>query len=108
MDFSAKGHDIFRRWYVDGRIYYHKIIDKKSPRKGIKELRYIDPRKIKKVREQRKEKDPKTGLDLVRSIEDFYLYNELAFLDQSQGTTSGIRITIDSITYCPSWISRYA
>ena len=66
MDFSAKGHDIFRRWYVDGRIYYHKIIDKKSPRKGIKELRYIDPRKIKKVREQRKEKDEKTGLDLVR------------------------------------------
>ena len=59
MDFSAKGHDIFRRWYVDGRIYYHKIIDKKSPRKGIQELRYIDPRKIKKVREQRKEKDEK-------------------------------------------------
>ena len=101
MDFSAKGHDIFRRWYVDGRIYYHKIIDKKSPRKGIKELRYIDPRKIKKVREQRKEKDPKTGLDLVRSIEDFYLYNDKG-LDQSQGTTSGIRITADSITYCPS------
>ena len=101
LDFSAKGHDIFRRWYVDGRIYYHKIIDKKSPRKGIKELRYIDPRKIKKVREQRKEKDPKTGLDLVKNIEDFYLYNDKG-LDQSQGTTSGIRITSDSITYCPS------
>ena len=51
LDFNIKGHDIFRRWYVDGRIYYHKVIDKKEPRKGIKELRYIDPRKIKKVRE---------------------------------------------------------
>ena len=101
MDFNAKGHDIFRRWYVDGRIYYHKVIDTKNPRKGIKELRYIDPRKIKKVREQRKEKDPKTGLDLVKNIEDFYLYNDKG-LDQSQGTTSGIRITSDSITYCPS------
>ena len=101
MDFSAKGHDIFRRWYVDGRIYYHKIIDRKSPRKGIQELRYIDPRKIKKVREQRKEKDEKTGLDLVKKVEDFYLYNDKG-LDQNTGTTSGIRITADSITYCPS------
>ena len=101
MDFSAKGHDIFRRWYVDGRIYYHKIIDRKSPRKGIQELRYIDPRKIKKVREQRKEKDEKTGLDLVKKVEDFYLYNDKG-LDQNTGTTSGIRITADSISYCPS------
>ena len=57
--FNAKGHDIFRRWYVDGRIYYHKVIDTKSPRKGIKELRYIDPRKIKKVREKEKERSEK-------------------------------------------------
>ena len=59
LDFDSKGHDIFRRWYVDGRIYYHKLIDSKSPRKGIKEVRYIDPRKIKKVRETRKEQDGK-------------------------------------------------
>jgi len=101
LDFNAKGHDIFRRWYVDGRIYYHKIIDTKSPRKGIQDLRYIDPRKIKKVREQRKEKDPKTGLDLVKKIEDFYLYNDKG-IDQNTGTSSGIKITADSITYCPS------
>src|SRR5210317_1971219 len=101
LDFNAKGHDIFRRWYVDGRIYYHKIIDTKSPRKGIQEIRYIDPRKIKKVREQRKEKDPKTGLDLVKKIEDFYLYNDKG-LDQNTGTSSGIKITADSVTYCPS------
>ena len=57
LNFEQKGHDIFRRWYVDGRIFYHKIIDSKNPRTGITELRYIDPTKIKKVREV------KTGLD---------------------------------------------
>ena len=103
MDFNAKGHDIFRRWYVDGRIYYHKVIDTKAPRMGIKELRYIDPRKIKKVREQRKEKDPKTGLDLVKDIDDYYLYNEKG-VDQNAGTTSGIKITADSVSYCPSGV----
>ena len=59
MDFSAKGHDIFRRWYVDGRIYYHKIIDKKSPRKGIKELRYIDPSQNQKGEGTKKRERPK-------------------------------------------------
>ena len=101
LDFNAKGHDIFRRWYVDGRIYYHKIIDTKAPRKGIKELRFIDPRKIKKVREQRKEKDPKTGMDFVKSVEDFYLFNDKGW-EQNVGTSSGVRITADSISYCPS------
>ena len=101
LDFDAKGHDIFRRWYVDGRIYYHKIIDTKSPRKGIKELRYIDPRKIKKVRETRKETDQKFGMEMVKGIENFYLYNDKGW-EQNTGTSSGIRITADSITYCPS------
>ena len=101
MDFNQKGHDIFRRWYVDGRVYYHKIIDPKHPRKGLKELRYIDPRKIKKVREQRKEQDPKTGMDLVVAIDDFYLYNDKG-LDVNVGTSQGVKITNDSIAYCPS------
>ena len=56
MNFNTRGHDIFRRWYVDGRVYYHKIIDRESPVKGITELRYIDPRKIKKIREIRKKR----------------------------------------------------
>ena len=101
LDFSAKGHDIFRRWYVDGRIYYHKIIDKKSPRKGIQEVRYIDPRKIKKVREVRNEQDPKTGMDVTKGIENFYLYNDKGW-EQNTGTSQGVRIASDSITYCPS------
>jgi len=101
LDFNAKGHDIFRRWYVDGRVYYHKIIDNKSPRKGLQEIRYIDPRKIKKVREQRKEVDKKTGLEIVRKVDDFYLYNDKG-IDQNTGTSTGVKISPDAITYCPS------
>ena len=101
LDFNQKGHDIFRRWYVDGRLYYHKLIDPKNPRKGLKEVRYIDPRKIKKVRETKKEQDSKTGMDIVVGYEDFYLYNDKG-LDQNTGTAQGVRVTADSITYCPS------
>ena len=102
MNFNTKGHDIFRRWYVDGRMYYHKVIDRESPRKGITELRYIDPRKIKKVREVRKKRpDGPTphGLSIVDDFQEYYLYNEKGVA----GTTSGgIKIAPDTIAYCPS------
>ena len=101
LDFNEKGHDIFRRWYIDGRIYYHKIIDSKNTKKGIQEVRYIDPRKIKKVRNKKVEKDQRTGLDVIRQIEDFYLYNDKG-LDQATGTSTGVKLTSDSISYCPS------
>ncbi len=101
LDFNAKGHDIFRRWYVDGRLYYHKIIDPKQPRKGIKEVRYIDPRKIKKARETQKEVNASTGMEMVKKIDDFYLYNDKGW-EQNVGTSEGVKITSDSITYCPS------
>jgi len=54
LDFNNQGYDIFRRWYVDGRLYYHMVIDEKNPRSGLKEVRYIDPRKIRKVRENKR------------------------------------------------------
>ena len=102
LDFNVKGHDIFRRWYVDGRIYYHKVIDKNETRKGIKELRYIDPRKIKKVREVIKDKpDPVTGIDKKKQTLEYYLYNE-KMADNSATPQSALKITADSITYCPS------
>ena len=102
LDFNVKGHDIFRRWYVDGRIYYHKVIDKNETRKGIKELRYIDPRKIKKVREVIKDKpDPVTGIDKKKQTLEYYLYNE-KMADNSATPQSALKITSDSITYCPS------
>ena len=105
LDFEAKGHDIFRRWYVDGRVYYHKLIDDANPRKGICELRYIDPTKIKKVREIEKDKDPKTGIELIKKINEYFVYNEKGILLDGMGgggPMQGIKIAIDSITYVPS------
>ena len=102
MNFNTKGHDLFRRWYVDGRIYYHKVIDRESPRKGINELRYIDPRKIKKVREVRKRRPDGPmphGLAIIDEYEEYYLFNEKGIA----GTTSGgIKIAPDTITFVPS------
>ena len=102
LQFNTRGHDIFRRWYVDGRIYYHKVIDRDSPVKGITELRYIDPRKIKKVREVRKQRpDGPTphGLTVVDHIEEYFLFNEKGVA----GTTSGgIKIAPDTIAFCQS------
>ena len=101
LDFNEKGHDIFRRWYIDGRIYYHKIIDSKNTKKGIQEVRYIDPRKIKKVRNKKTDTDQRTGIEVIKQIENFYLYNEKG-LDQATGTSTGVKLTADSISYCPS------
>jgi len=105
LDFGVKGHDVFRRWYVDGRLFYHKVIDTKDPRKGITELRMIDPTRIKKVREVKKSPDPKTGVEMVRSIEEYFVFNdkgiEKAGLAGS-GANQGIKIASDSITYVPS------
>ena len=100
LDFDTKGHDIFRRWYVDGRLYYHKVIDKKNPRQGVMELRFIEPRKIKKVRELVKQPKSGTSLNLIKKVEEYYLYNEKGMA--MTGTSEGIRISPDSITYCPS------
>ena len=102
LKFEEKGHDLFRRWYVDGRIYFHKIIDQKSPRKGITELRYIDATKIKKVRKIEKEKDVKTGVDKIKKVQEFFLYNEKGL--GSTGASQGIQIHPDAITYVPSGV----
>jgi hypothetical protein len=103
LSFEQKGHDIFRRWYVDGRCFYHKIIDSKNPRKGITELRYIDPTKIKKVREVIKGVDKKTSIPMTEKIDEYYIYNEKGLASAgTSGTNQGLRISLDSITYCPS------
>ena len=100
LDFDVKGHDIFRRWYVDGRLFYHKVISKKNPKAGVQELRYIDPRKIRKVRSIQKNTKSNTGVDLIKKVEEYYLYNDKGLANY--GTSEGIRISPDSITYCPS------
>ena len=98
LDFNNKAHDIFRRWYVDGRLFYHKVIDTKSPRKGIQQLRYIDPRKIKKVREVQTGK--RGQVDVVKKFKEFYIYNQHGH--QVNNTSTGVKLTFDSISYCPS------
>ncbi len=106
LDFGSKSHDIFRRWYVDGRVYYHKVIDIKDPRKGISELRWIDSMKIRKVRELDKQVDTKTGVDMVKKITEYYIYNDKGLSMSSAGspTAEGIKIAKDSIVYVPSGV----
>ena len=102
LNFSTKGHDIFRRWYVDGRIYYHKIIDRESPVQGITELRYIDPRKIKKLREIKKGRPvAMANIQVVHDYNEYFLYNEKGVAGPGMAS-GGIKIAPDAITFCPS------
>ena len=108
LQWKKKGHDIFRRWYVDGRIFYHKLIDESAKRKGITEVRYIDPKFIKKVREVNKVKQPNQPA-LVKQVKEWYLYNETGVYPVMGTSTSGqggegIRISPDAIAYVTSGI----
>ena len=104
LNFDIKGHDIFRRWYIDGRLYYHKIIDKDDTRKGITELRYIDPRKIKKIREVRKQRVDGTpgSFAFQDKFQEYYIYNEKGIHPTAASNAGGMQISTDSIAYCPS------
>jgi hypothetical protein len=120
MDFDRKCHEIFRNWYVDGRLYYLKVIDIKNPQEGIKELRYIDPMKMKHVRQEKKT-NGKNGEAIVSrlasnanltnselsysDIEEYFIYSPMP--NYPMGSLSGaskgsIKIAKDSITYCTS------
>ena len=105
LEFEHKGHDILRRWYVDGRIFYHKVIDSKNPRKGIVDLRYIDCTKIKKARQIKKDKDAKTGVEMIKKIDEYYIYNEKGLFSAGYGgANQGLKIAADAIAYCPSGV----
>ena len=101
--FDMKAHEMFRRWYIDGRMYYHKVIDLNDPAKGILELRYIDPHKIKKVRQINK---PKTADEFMKydfgKSEEYFIYNPKGLNNTS--ANSGIKIAKDAITYVTSGI----
>jgi len=119
MDFDRKCHEIFRNWYVDGRLYYLKVIDVKSPDSGIQEIRYIDPMKMKAVRQMKKEPNQDRGNALVRNkesdvnilnpeIEEYYIYTPNpsypmgSFSSRNTQAQKSIKIAKDSITYCTS------
>jgi hypothetical protein len=104
LNFNEKGHDIFRRWYIDGRMFYHKVIDNKDPQKGLTQLRFIDPSKIRKVRETKKDPDPSVnGIEMITKVDEYYIYSDKGFAASgSQGNNQGIKIAADSIVYVPS------
>ena len=103
LNFDEKGHDIFKRFYIDGRIYFHKVIDPNSPRKGLTELRYIDPRKIKKVREVTKKRDSKgKGVEIIEKTAEWFVYNEKGI--SSANSNAGVKISADSISYVTSGV----
>ncbi len=99
LNFKNLGSDLFKRWYIDGRMYYHIVVNEKNPKEGIQELRYIDPRKIRKVREVKTGKDPKTGAQIIISTAEYYVYNDKGTTTQNYttSTNSGLRISPDSI-----------
>ena len=110
LDFNHQGYDVFKRWYVDGRLYYHAIIDKNNPKDGIQELRYIDPRKIKKVKEKKRKKviNNYAAAEVDISEREYFVYNDRGFAGRptagpgSSTTTTGLKIAKDSILYCTS------
>ena len=95
LNFGNMGHDIFRRWYIDGRMFWHVVIDDASPALGIQEIRYIDPRRIRKIREIQKTKDTKTGMEIIKSEKEYYLYNERGVVGAHSNL--GTKIAVDAI-----------
>lgn len=103
LDFNHQGYDIFKRWYVDGRVYYQAVIDKNNPKAGLQELRYIDPRKIRKIKEVKKKKIQGAELSLAsisEVVNEYYMYSEKGFgntLGTHNQSSTGIKIAKDSI-----------
>ena len=97
LNFKELGHDIFKRWYIDGRLYHHLVIDENNPSAGIQEIRYIDTVKIRKVKQVKKKKDPVTGATVVDKVDEFFIYQE-----KPGAQASGIKLTADSISYITS------
>jgi len=99
LNFNEIGDDLFRKWYVDGRIFYHVIIDKKAQKDGVAELRYIDPRFIKKVRDVKKEKGP-GGVEIVKSVEEYFVYNDPG--SKHYVKKEAVKIPKEAVLYVPS------
>lgn len=111
LEFRSEPYDVFRRWYIDGRLYYHVIVN--DPKEGIAELRYLDPRKIRKVREIKREPIQGGGQSeatTTKTVAEYYIYNEKGFSTKSvtpgqQGVTAGLKIARDSIVLISSGLT---
>jgi len=93
LDFNHRGHDIFRRWYIDGRLYYHKLVDEKHPKMGIQELRYLDPRKTKKIRTVDQKLDV-TGNVMYETKQEFYVYSDNGTTSTTSSSTRSLSQTL--------------
>lgn len=98
LRFNERGHDLFRTWYIDGRLYFHIVVDQKNIKGGISEVRYIDPRKIRKIKNIEKTRTP-TGVEMSVLTDEYYLYNDKGV---TQTSMSGVKLTLDSVAYVPS------
>jgi len=97
LNFKELGHDIFRRWYVDGRLYHHLVVNESAPKLGIQEIRPIDSAKMRKVKKVKYKKDPITGAKIVDKTDEFFIYQE-----KPGSSTNGIKMTLDSVSYVTS------
>ena len=97
LDFTNNGHDMFKRWYIDGRLYHHLVVNESNIKAGIQEIRPIDSAKIRKVKQVKKKKDPITGANIVESVDEYYIYQE-----KPGQQTSGVKLSHDSVSYVTS------
>lgn len=107
LNFQTKGYEIFRRWYIDGKLVYHIIVDEKNPSQGILELRYVDPVNIQKVKQYKRELNEK-GMRIITGVDEFYVYSKDGFRSgshmniNSSGASTALRISPDAISYVTS------
>ena len=99
LDFKELGHDIFKRWYTDGRIYHHLVVPDGNEKGGIQEIRFIDSLKMRKVKEIKKEKDPKTNTNIVKEVKEYYIYQEKP---GSNANNNAVKFHVDSVSYVTS------
>ena len=103
FDASEHAHDLFKRWYIDGRIYHHILVDEKNEKAGIQEVRFIDATKIRKVKEVKTKKAPATNADIIESINEYFIYTEKpGKTSAGQIQNKGVKFTLDSINYVTS------
>ena len=97
LNFNETGHDIFRRWYVDGRIYHHLVVNESQLKAGIQEIRYIDASKMRKIKQVKRKKDPQTGANLIEKVDEYYIFQE-----KPGQQTGGVKMSLDSVSYVTS------
>ena len=99
LNFNELGHDIFRSWYIDGRIVYHLVVDESNLKAGIQEIRPIDSIKVRKVKEVKYKKDPKSSAKIVDKVNEFYVFQE------KENTTNAVKLSPDSVSYVTSGLT---